>query len=76
MPRSTITSKRQTTVQKGSLRALDARPGDPITCEVNGGHVAVTAEGSGSGAGKAPASTALPDAVKAVREARKTQGRI
>lgn len=42
MPRSTITSKRQTTVPKEVCDALDVGPGDKITWEVNGGRVAVT----------------------------------
>jgi bifunctional DNA-binding transcriptional regulator/antitoxin component of YhaV-PrlF toxin-antitoxin module len=44
MPRSTITSKRQTTVPKEVCDVLDVGPGDKITWEVNGGRVAVTTE--------------------------------
>src|SRR3954454_1903142 len=47
MPRSTITSKRQTTIPKEVCDALDVGPGDQITWEVNGGRVAVTTDRPG-----------------------------
>ena len=55
MPRSTITSKRQTTVPKEVCDALDVGPGDQITWEVNGGRVAVTTERPGLRRWKGPA---------------------
>src|SRR5258706_8678759 len=63
MTRSTITSKRQTTVPKEVCDALEVGPGDKITWEVNGGRGAGTTQrpaprrggGSGEGGRDAPA---------------------
>ena len=76
MARSTITSKRQTTVPKEVCDALDVGPGDQITWEVNGGRVAVTTERPGLWRWKGFIKHGPDDAVKAVQEARKTRGRI
>jgi len=44
MPRSTVTSKGQTTVPKDVRDALDLEPGDKLTWEVRGGKVTITTE--------------------------------
>ncbi len=76
MPRSTITSKRQTTVPKEVSDALDVGPGDKITWEVSGGRVAVTTERPELYKWEGFIKHGEPDAVKAVAAARKTRGRI
>ncbi len=76
MPRSTITSKRQTTVPREVCDALDVGPGDQITWEVTGGRVAVTTGRPGLWRWKGFIKHGPVDAVKAVHEARKTRGRI
>jgi len=76
MPRSTITSKRQTTVPKEVCDALDVGPGDKITWEVNGGRVAVTTERAGLWRWEGSVKGGPDDAVEAVKEARKRRGRI
>jgi len=76
MPRSTITSKRQTTIPKEVCEVLDVGPGDKITWEVRGGRVAVTTEPSALWQWEGFIKHGEPDAVKAVAAARKTRGRI
>lgn len=76
MPRSTITSKRQTTVPKEVCEALDVGPGDKITWEVNDGRVAVTTERPGLWRWLGTVKGGPDDAVQAVAEARKRRGRI
>ncbi len=76
MPRSTITSKRQTTIPKEVCDALDVGPGDQITWEVNGGRVAITTERPALFEFEGFIKHGEPDAVKAVAAARKTRGRI
>jgi len=76
MPRSTITSKRQTTVPKEVCDALDVGPGDKITWEVNGGCVAVTTERPAFWQWVGTVKGGPDDAVQAVAEARKRRGRI
>ena len=76
MARSTITSKRQTTVPKEVCDALDVGPGDKITWEVNGGRVAVTTERPALYRWKGFIKHGPDDPVKAVAEARKKRGRI
>jgi AbrB family looped-hinge helix DNA binding protein len=76
MPRSTITSKRQTTIPKEVCDALDVGPGDKITWEVSGGRVAVTTERPELYKWEGFIKHGEPDAVKAVAAARKTRGRI
>lgn len=76
MPRSTITSKRQTTIPKEVCDALDVGPGDKITWAVSGGRVAVTTERPALWQWEGFIKDGEPDAVKAVAAARKTRGRI
>jgi AbrB family looped-hinge helix DNA binding protein len=76
MPRSTITSKRQTTVPKEVCEALDVGPGDKITWEVNGGRVAVTTERAALWQWEGFIKHGEQDSVKAVAAARKTRGRV
>jgi len=76
MTRSTITSKRQTTVPKQVCDALDVGPGDQITWEIKEGRVAVTTERPGLWRWKGFIKRGPADAVTAVREARKRRGRI
>lgn len=76
MTRSTITSKRQTTVPKQVCDALDVGPGDQITWEIKEGRVAVTTERPGLWRWKGFIKHGPADAVTAVREARKRRGRI
>jgi AbrB family looped-hinge helix DNA binding protein len=76
MTRSTITSKRQTTIPKEVCDALDVGPGDQITWEINGGRVAVTTERPALFQFEGFIKHGEPDAVKAVAAARKTRGRI
>lgn len=76
MPRSTITSKRQTTVPKAVCDALDVGPGDQITWEIIDGRVGVTTERPGLWRWKGFIKQGPDDAVKAVHDARKTRGRI
>jgi AbrB family looped-hinge helix DNA binding protein len=76
MPRSTITSKRQTTVPKEVCDALDIGPGDKITWEVHGGRVAITTERPAFGRWVGSVKGGPDDPVEAVAEARKRRGRI
>jgi AbrB family looped-hinge helix DNA binding protein len=76
MTRSTITSKRQTTIPKEVCDALDVGPGDQITWEINGGRVVVTTERPALFRFEGFIKHGEPDAVKAVAAARKTRGRI
>ncbi len=76
MPRSKITSKRQTTIPKEVCEALDVGPGDKITWEVNGGRVAVTTERPAFWRWVGSIKHGPTDVVKAVHEARKRRGRI
>ena len=76
MPRSTITSKRQTTVPKEVCDALDVGPGDKITWEVNGGRVAVTTNRPALWRWAGSVKGGPDDSVKAVDLARKLRGRI
>ncbi|HKO55454.1 MAG TPA: AbrB/MazE/SpoVT family DNA-binding domain-containing protein [Thermoanaerobaculia bacterium] len=76
MARSTITSKRQTTVPKEVCEALDVGPGDKITWEVVGGRVSVTTERPALWQWAGFIKHGEPDAVKAVAAARKKRGRI
>jgi len=76
MARSTITSKRQTTIPKEVCEALDVGPGDKITWEVNGRRVAVTTEQPGLWRWLGTVKGGPDDAVEAVAEARKRRGRI
>jgi bifunctional DNA-binding transcriptional regulator/antitoxin component of YhaV-PrlF toxin-antitoxin module len=76
MPRSTITSKRQTTVPKEVCEALDVGPGGKITWEVNGGRVAVTTERPAFWRWVGSVKGGPDDPVQAVAEARKRRGRI
>jgi looped-hinge helix DNA binding domain, AbrB family len=76
MPRSTITSKGQTTVPKEVREALDVGPGDKITWEVNGGRVSVTTERPAFWRWIGSVKGGPDDAVQAVAEARKRRGRI
>jgi len=76
MTRSTITSKRQTTIPKEVCDVLDVGPGDQITWEINGGRVAVTTERPALFQFEGFIKHGEPDAVKAVAAARKTRGRI
>jgi AbrB family looped-hinge helix DNA binding protein len=74
MPRSTITSKRQTTIPKEVCDALDVGPGDQITWEVNGGRVAITTERPALFEFEGFIKHGEPNAP--VAAARKTRGRI
>jgi len=76
MPRSKITSKRQTTIPKEVCEALDIGPGDQITWEVNGGRVAVTTEPPAFWRWVGTVKGGPDDPVQAVAEARKRRGRI
>lgn len=76
MPRSTITSKRQTTIPKEVCDALDVGPGDKITWEVKGGRVAVTTERPAFWRWVGSVHGGPDDPVQAVAEARKRRGRI
>jgi AbrB family looped-hinge helix DNA binding protein len=76
MARSTITSKRQTTVPKEVCEALDVGPGDKITWEVNGGRVAVTTERPAFWRWVGSVKGGPDDPVQAVAEARRRRGRI
>ena len=76
MPRSTITSKRQTTVPKEVCDALDVGPGDKITWEVRGGKVAISTERPALWALAGSVKGGPDDPVQAVAEARKRRGRI
>ncbi|HEV7242906.1 MAG TPA: type II toxin-antitoxin system PrlF family antitoxin [Thermoanaerobaculia bacterium] len=76
MPTSTITSKGQTTVPKEVRDALDLGPGDKLTWEISGGHVAITTERPALYRWKGVIKHGPADAVQAVAEARKTRGRI
>lgn len=76
MPRSTITSKRQTTVPQEVCDALHVGPGDKITWEVNGGRVSVTTERPALYALEGFIRDGEPDSVKAVAEGRKSRGRV
>jgi bifunctional DNA-binding transcriptional regulator/antitoxin component of YhaV-PrlF toxin-antitoxin module len=76
MPRSKITSKRQTTVPKEVCDALDVGPGDKITSEVEGKRVSVTTERPGLWRWVGSVKGGPDDAVKAVHEARKRRGRF
>jgi len=76
MPRSKITSKRQTTIPKEVCEALDVGPGDQITWEVNGGRVAVTTERPAFWRWVGTVKGGPDDPVQAVHEARKRRGRI
>ncbi|HEV7767840.1 MAG TPA: AbrB/MazE/SpoVT family DNA-binding domain-containing protein [Thermoanaerobaculia bacterium] len=76
MARSTITSKRQTTVPKEVCDALDIGPGDKITWEVHGGRVAITTERPAFWRWMGSVKGGPDDPVEAVAEARKRRGRI
>jgi AbrB family looped-hinge helix DNA binding protein len=76
MPRSTITSKRQTTIPKEVCEALDVGPGDKITWEVNGGRVSITTERPAFWRWVGSIKHGPTDVVKAIHEARKRRGRI
>jgi AbrB family looped-hinge helix DNA binding protein len=76
MPRSTITSKRQTTIPKEVCDVLDVGPGDKITWEVTGGRVAVTTERPAFWRWVGTVKGGPDDPVQAVAEARKRRGRI
>ena len=76
MPTSTITSKGQTTVPKEVRDALDLEPGDKLTWEVSGGHVAVTTERPAFWRWAGSVKGGPDDPVQAVAEARKRRGRI
>jgi bifunctional DNA-binding transcriptional regulator/antitoxin component of YhaV-PrlF toxin-antitoxin module len=76
MIRSTITSKRQTTVPKEVCDALEVGPGDKITWEVRGGAVAVTTTRPALWRWAGTVKGGPDDAVEAVAEARKRRGRI
>ena len=75
MARSTITSKRQTTVPKEVCEALEVGPGDKITWEVSGGRVAVTTERPALWRWAGSVKGGPDDPVQAVAEARKRRGR-
>jgi bifunctional DNA-binding transcriptional regulator/antitoxin component of YhaV-PrlF toxin-antitoxin module len=76
MTRSTITSKRQTTVPKEVCDAFKVGPGDKITWEVNGGRVAVTTERPALWRWAGSVKGGPDYAVQAVAEGRKRRGRI
>ena len=76
MPISTMTSKGQTTVPKEVREALDLTPGDKLTWEVSGRHVAITTERPALYEYKGIIKHGPADAVRAVIEARKTRGRV
>jgi AbrB family looped-hinge helix DNA binding protein len=76
MARSTITSKRQTTVPKEVCDALEVGPGDKITWEVQGGRVAVTTARPALWRWAGTVKGGPDDAVQAVADARKRRGRI
>lgn len=76
MPRSTITSKRQTTVPKEVCDALEVGPGDKITWEVHGGRVTITTERPAFWRWLGSVKGGPDDPVEAVAEARKRRGRI
>lgn len=75
MPRSTLTSKGQTTVPKPVREALGLEAGDSIRWEIRGGRVEIT--------GKRPRlldlegsiKTGPGDVLKDIAEARKRRGR-
>ncbi len=75
MPKSTITSKGQTTVPKEVRDALNVDTGDKLTWEIKGGRVSITTERPALYRWKGVIKHG-PDPVKAVAEARKTRGRI
>ena len=76
MPRSTITSKRRTTIPKEVCEALYVGPGDEITWQIDGGRVVVTAERPGFWRWIGFIKDGPDDPVKAVHEARNKRGRI
>lgn len=76
MPTSTITSKGQTTVPKEIREALNLEPGDKLTWEMRGGHIAITTERAGLWRWAASVKNGPDDPVRAVAEARKRRGRI
>ncbi|HKR65619.1 MAG TPA: AbrB/MazE/SpoVT family DNA-binding domain-containing protein [Thermoanaerobaculia bacterium] len=76
MARSTITSKRQTTVPKEVCDALDVGPGDKLTWEVHGARVSVTTERPALWRWVGTVKGGPDDPVQAVAEARKRRGRI
>lgn len=76
MPRSTITSKGQTTVPKEVRVALDLEPGDKLSWEVRGGRVAVTTDQPALYRWKGTLKRGPADAVEAVAAARQHRGRL
>jgi len=76
MPNSTMTSKGQTTVPKDVREALDLKPGDRLTWQMNGGRVEVSTERPAFWRWEGFIKHGPTDVVKAVHEARKRRGRI
>jgi AbrB family looped-hinge helix DNA binding protein len=76
MPTSTVTSKGQTTVPKEVRDALDLSAGAKLSWEVRGGRVAVTTERAGLWRWEGSVKGGPDDAVEAVKQARKSRGRI
>jgi bifunctional DNA-binding transcriptional regulator/antitoxin component of YhaV-PrlF toxin-antitoxin module len=76
MARSTITSKRQTTIPREVCDALKVGPGDKITWEINGARVAVTTQRAAFWRWVGTVKGGPDDSVEAVAEARRRRGRI
>jgi AbrB family looped-hinge helix DNA binding protein len=76
MTRSTITSKRQTTIPKEVCDTLNVGPGDKINWEIHGGRVSVTTERPAFWRWVGFIKEGPTDVVKAVHEARRRRGRI
>jgi len=76
MPRSTMTSKGQTTVPQELREALDLEPGDKLTWEIDGGRVTVKTDRPGLYRWRGSVRGGPDDAARAVVEARKRRGRF
>lgn len=76
MPRSTMTSKGQTTVPKEVREALRLEAGDRLTWEIRGGQAAVTSERPALYRWEGFIKTATRDVVEEIAEARKRRGRV
>lgn len=76
MPRSTLTSKGQTTIPKEVREALDLEAGDKLSWEIRGGKVEVTTERPALFRWEGFIKTGPGNVVKDIQEARKRRGRI
>lgn len=76
MPRSTLTSKGQTTIPKEVREALDLEAGDKLSWEIRGGKVEVTTERPALFRWEGFIKNGSGNVVKDIEEARKRRGRI